>query len=95
MGRRKHAETYSVTGIVDRLAPYETWEPEVSVEDAAEPELVERAARLLAIMPSNQRRETIELLLSPNNPERGSRAVDALIESAFAVEDERGYLRVA
>lgn len=95
MGRRKHADTYSVTGIVDRLTPYETWEPEVSVEDAAEPELVERAARLLGMMPRNQRRETIELLLSPNNQERGRRAVDALIESAFAVEDERGYLCVA
>ncbi len=95
MGRGKHADTYSVTGIVDRLAPYETSEPDISVDDAADPELVERAARLLTLMPRNQRRETIELLLSPNNQDRGRRAVDALIETAFAVEDDKGHLRVA
>lgn len=95
MGRRKHSDTYSVTGIVGRLSPYETSEPQLAVDDAVDPELVERAARLLAIMPGNQRRDTIESLLSPNDPERGRQAVNALIESAFAVEDDTGHLRVA
>jgi hypothetical protein len=44
-------------------------------------------------MPRNQLRETIEDLLSPNDRERGRRAVDALIEKAFAIEDETGHLR--
>ena len=94
MGSRKRADTYSVTGLADRLAPYETAELHVDADDAVDPELLERAARLLAIMPGNQRRETIESLLSPNDPDRGRRAVDQLIESAFAVEDDRGHLRV-
>jgi hypothetical protein len=44
-------------------------------------------------MPSNQRRETIQELLSPNDPDRGRRAVDALIDAAFAAEDQAGRLR--
>lgn len=93
MGRSRHADAFSVTGIADRLAPYETDEPRVDVEEAIEPELVERAATLLAVMPRNQLRETIERLLSPNDLERGRRAIDALIDAAFAVEDETGHLR--
>ena len=37
--------------------------------------------------------ETIEDLLSPHDRERGRRAVDALIDAAFAIEDETGHLR--
>ena len=94
VGSRKHSDTYSVTGLADRLAPYEAVELHVDADDAVDPELLERAARLLAIMPGNQRRETIESLLSPNDLDRGRRAVDRLIETAFAVEDHRGHLRV-
>jgi hypothetical protein len=43
-------------------------------------------------MPRNQHRHTIEELLSPNDPEKGRRAVDALIEAAFAAEDDAGHL---
>jgi hypothetical protein len=80
--------------MVERLTPYEAVEPRVVADDdGVEPELVERAATLLAVMTTRQRRETIEQLLSPNDPDRGRRAVDALIESAFAIEDEMGHLR--
>ncbi len=44
-------------------------------------------------MPRNQLRETIEHLLSPHDRDRGRRAVDALIDAAFAIEDETGHLR--
>jgi hypothetical protein len=71
--------------------------PDASVdsedETEAEPELVERAATLLAVMPRNQLRATIEDLLSPHDRDRGRRAVDALIDAAFAIEDETGHLR--
>lgn len=93
MRRRDTADSYSVTGIAEKLAPYETYEPHVDTEQTVEPELVERAATLLAVMPRNQLRETIERLLSPNDLERGRRAIDALIDSAFAVEDETGHIR--
>ena len=63
--------------------------------EVADPELVERAATLLAVMPRNQLRATIEGLLSPNDHERGRRAVDALIDAAFAIEDETGHIRKA
>ena len=46
-------------------------------------------------MPRNQLRATIEGLLSPNDHERGRRAVDALIDAAFAIEDETGHIRKA
>jgi hypothetical protein len=44
-------------------------------------------------MPRNQLRKTIEELLSPNDLERGRKAIDALIEAAFAIEDETGHVR--
>jgi PHD/YefM family antitoxin component YafN of YafNO toxin-antitoxin module len=65
----------------------------VSENEEADSELVERAATLLAVMPRNQLRETIEDLLSPNDLERGRKAIDALIDAAFAVEDETGHVR--
>jgi hypothetical protein len=79
--------------VLSRLDAYET--PEVSVDGSteADPELVERAATLLAVMPRNQLRETIEDLLAPHDREKGRRAVDALIDAAFAIEDETGHLR--
>jgi hypothetical protein len=79
--------------VLSRLDEYEA--PDVAVESPAEadPELVERAATLLAVMPRNQLRETIEDLLAPHDREKGRRAVDALIDAAFAIEDETGHLR--
>ena len=96
MRRRQEAEEFRVTGVAQRLAAYETSEVDVVAHGAvADPELVERAATLLAVMPRNQLRATIEGLLSPNDHERGRRAVDALIDAAFAIEDETGHIRKA
>ena len=81
-------------GVAERLAGYEVSKvPDVSENEEADSELVERAATLLAVMPRNQLRKTIEDLLSPNDLERGRKAVDALIDAAFAVEDETGHVR--
>jgi hypothetical protein len=84
-----------VSGVASRLDVYGS--PDASVdsetETGVEPELVERAATLLAVMPRNQLRATIEDLLAPHDRERGRRAVDALIDAAFAIEDETGHLR--
>ena len=93
--RRADAERYEVAGVSERLAPYDIAGAHevVGLASHDDDDLVERAATLLLVMPRNQRRETIEKLLSPNDRERGRRAVDALIESAFAVEDEAGFLR--
>ncbi len=55
-------------------------------------ELVGRAVTLLTLLPRNQPREKVERLLSPNDPQRGARAIDALIAAALATEDERGRL---
>ena len=87
-----------MTGVAERLAAYTATEPEITVEieveaDAYDAELVERGARLLAVMPRKQLRATIENLLSPHDRERGRRAVDALIDAAFAIEDETGHIR--
>lgn len=93
--RERDADDFRVTGMADRLSRYETSGlPAVdsSVETLDE-ELVERAATLLSVMPRNQLRATIETLLSPDDLERGRRAIDALIDRAFAIEDETGHLR--
>jgi hypothetical protein len=84
-----------VDGVAERLAAYEVVPhvEEVGESDAVESELLERAVRLLLVMPRPPKREIVESLLSPNDPERGRRAVDALIESAFAAEDDAGRLR--
>jgi len=95
---RKDKDQFEVTGVAERLAAYGASEPEMTVEveledDAYDAELVERGARLLAVMPRRQLRATIEDLLSPDDRERGRRAVDALIDAAFAIEDETGHIR--
>jgi len=87
---------FEATGILDRLGAYETSDvPSLDRDDQADEELVERAATLLSVMPRNQLRGTIEQLLAPDDLERGRRAVDALIDAAFAIEDETGHLRRA
>ena len=91
--RAQKTEEFQITGVASRLDVYGTPEVSVDGEGAVEPDLVERAATLLAVMPRNQLRRTIEDLLSPHDEERGRRAVDALIDRAFAVEDETGHLR--
>jgi hypothetical protein len=91
--RKRDAEEFRVSGVVERLTPYEAARVEVPEEDVADPQLVERAATLLAVMPRNQLRSTVERLLSPDDLEKGRRAIDALIDAAFAIEDETGHLR--
>ena len=46
-------------------------------------------------MPRNQLRETVERLIAPHDLEKGRRAIDALIDAAFAIEDETGHIRRA
>jgi hypothetical protein len=89
------ADQFHIDSVAERLAPYET--SKVAALPHAEPvddELVERAATLLSVMPRNQLRATMEALLSPDDLERGRRAIDALIDAAFAVEDETGHVRL-
>lgn len=97
MGKQyEDGREFHVAGIASRLSRYETSQvaaPASADVDDADEELVERAATLLSVMPRNQLRATIENLLSPNDLERGRRALDALIESAFAIEDETGHIR--
>jgi hypothetical protein len=91
---RLQVDQFRVSGVAERLAPYEASNvPDVSEQAEVDGELVERAATLLAVMPRNQLRKTIEELLSPNDLERGRKAIDALIDAAFAVEDETGHVR--
>ena len=92
-GRAHSTDDFRVTGVADRLGAYEAAEVPSPDDDTPDPELVERAATLLSVMPRNQLRATIEGLVSPDDLERGRRAIDALIDSAFAIEDETGHLR--
>jgi len=95
MGRRARLEEFRVEGVVERLAPYDVaLVDDVRCPHAVDGELVERAATLLQLMPRNQRRETIEDLVCPDDQPRGRRAVDALIAAAFAAEDWTGRLRL-
>jgi hypothetical protein len=85
---------FVVQSVAERVASYAyTHVDDTSGTGAPEEDLVERAATLLLVMPPNQPRKTIEELVAPHDPERGERAVAALIESAFAVEDADGRLR--
>lgn len=94
MRSRQDADQFHVNGVAERLTPYQAATlPDISEDEAVDPELVERAATLLSVMPRNQLRKTIESLLSPHDLERGRQAVDALIDAAFAIEDETGHLR--
>ena len=93
-GRAQQVDQFQVSGVAELLAPYAaSIVPDVSESADVDGELVERAATLLAVMPRNQLRKTIEQLLSPNDLERGGRAIDALIDAALAIEDETGHVR--
>ena len=94
MRSRQDADQFHVSGVAERLTLYQAATlPDMTEDEAVDPELVERAATLLSVMPRNQLRKTIEGLLAPHDLERGRQAVDALIDAAFAVEDETGHLR--
>jgi hypothetical protein len=95
IGRRaRESDEFEVRGVVERLARYDVaLADRVSGPHGVEGELVERAATLLQLMPGNQRRATIEDLVCPDDWLRGRRAVDALIDAAFALEDDSGRLR--
>jgi hypothetical protein len=91
--RAQNAEEFRINGVAERLAPYElsafTPPSDSAVVDG---DLVEKAVTLLKIMPLNQHRETIETLISPNDPQLGRRALDALIDAALVTEDDQGHL---
>ena len=93
--RARDADRFEIDDVAERLALYDVSYPSAPVHDEADDDvaLAERALTLLLVMPRNQPRATIEGLLSPDDPERGRRAVDALIESAFAIEDTTGRLQ--
>jgi hypothetical protein len=91
--RPREVDRFAVRDVTVRVAPYETACAAALEAPDADAELVERAATLLLVMPPNQHRQAIEELLSPMDPSRGRRAVDALIDGAFAAEDEAGRLR--
>jgi hypothetical protein len=94
-GRTERGDEFHVTGVAERLAPYECSTRTVVTDEAAvDGELVRRAAALLAVMPRNQMRTTIERLLSPDDLNKGRQAIDALIEAAFVAEDETGHVRL-
>jgi len=94
---RRRAQTtdeFEVRGVAERLAPYRvSLSDPLSRREVVDDDLAKKAVTLLKLMPRNQPRETVEDLLSPNDPLRGRRAVDALIDAALATEDERGRLR--
>lgn len=93
MRRSRKLEEFEVRGVADRLLAYEiASSPAIEDADGVESELLERAVTLLRFIPRNQPRERVEKLLSPNDPERGRRAVDALIDAALVTQDERGRL---
>ena len=91
--RAQEADQFEVGGVAERLAPYELsrFKPRSDAE-GVDSDLVEKAVTLLKIMPLNQHRETVESLVSPDDPQQGRRAVDALIDAALVTEDEQGHL---
>jgi hypothetical protein len=95
VGTKRTGDEYRVMGVAERLGAYEAAPVPVLDEETVDDELVDRAARLLSVMPRHQLRATIESLVSPNDLERGRRAIDALIDAAFAIEDETGHIRRA
>ena len=92
MLKRAQAE-FELSGLAERLAQYELsrFKPPRDPEQF-DCDLVERAFTLLKVMPLNQHREAVANLLSPNDPQRGRRAVDSLIDAALVTEDEQGHL---
>jgi len=94
MRRSRKIDEFEVQGVAERLLPYQLSHPEpVGDDEQPDDELVEKAVTLLRFMPRNQPREKVENLISPNELAKGRRAVDVLIEAAFATVDARGRLQ--
>ncbi len=96
MRRSRQVDEFEVTGVAERLTPYSLSQLDsIERHDSAgiDDELLEKAVTLLSFTPRNLRRQTVENLLAPNDPERGRRVVDALIARALATEDPYGRLR--
>ena len=93
MRRARKVDNFEIRDVPDRLLPYELAPSPPIDNDTIDAELLARAVTLLAFIPRNQPREKVAKLLSPNDEQRGLRAVDALIEAGFVTEDERGRLR--
>jgi hypothetical protein len=92
----RKVDEFEVRDVADRLLPYEIApSPPLDHDDEIDAELLERAVTMLTLGPRNQPRERVENLLSPDDPRRGHRVVDALIAAALVTEDERGRLRRA
>ena len=92
--RAEKDDEFEVGGLAARVARYGASRPApMRLHEPSEDDLTEKAATLIKLMPRNQHRETIELILSPNDPHRGRRAVDALIDAAVIAEDDRGRIR--
>ena len=95
---RTRTDAQEYVDIAERLRPYLGTPIDDESQRAPDAELLdelrERAVNLLRRMPRNQRRETIEDLLSPHDLAQGRRAVDALIEAAFVAEDDTGHLHL-
>jgi hypothetical protein len=91
--RGQEADPFEVSGLAERLAPYELsrFKPPSAAAEVDSP-LLETALMLLRIMPPNQHRKTFANLLSPDDPQQGRRAVDALIDAALVTEDDQGHL---
>jgi hypothetical protein len=91
--RTQEVDQFEVSGLAERLAPYELsrFKRPSAAEEVDSP-LLETAVMLLRIMPPNQHRKTFANLLSPDDPQQGRRAVDALIEAALVTEDDQGHL---
>ena len=92
---RKTARSDVDVGVASRLEAY-LGAPSSTLTEAPPTldEAMERAVTFVAAMPPLQRRATIEQLVAPHDPERGRRALDAVIKSAFVAEDDRGCLRL-
>ena len=91
--RSRTIDEFEVRGVADRLLPYELSQPEpIGHDEEADTALVVKAVTLLRLMPRNQPRERFEKLLSPD-PDKGRRAVDALVDAALATVDAQGRLQ--
>ena len=91
---RKAARSDEDVGVASRLEAYLDTPASPTDAPPALDDAMERAMTFVAAMPPFQRRATIEQLVAPHDPERGRQALDALIESAFVAEDDRGCLRL-
>ena len=103
LGKRKEARTEEYVQVTERLRPYVEAAPHNGSTPASDigddsgqdglAGLVERAETLLAVMPRNPQRDTLEALSAPYDPEQARRAVDVLIEADVVVEESGGRLR--